>query len=247
MSDIFREVEEEVRQERLQKWWKKYGNYVVAGVSILVIGVAGWKLWERYDLQQRMKASTEMESAAQMSAAGASDMAAEAYGKIAKKAPSGYALVAELNQADELAAANHINEAVAIYMKIAEKDKAGLGDVARMRAAWAQGDSISTEQLKTLLAPLNDGKSKWRFMARELLAYRAWHDNHPAEALKQFSALAADNDAPAAIRQRAEAVASMLRTSGGKNFGSVPEPPKPDAAAGGAAAPATPAQGNKKP
>jgi hypothetical protein len=235
VSDIFREVEEEVRQERLQQWWKKYGNYVVAGISILVIGVAGWKLWERYDLQQRMKASSQIESAAQMSAAGQSDLAAQAYAQIAKKAPSGYALIAQLDQADDLLASGRTNDAVALYMKVAEHDKAGLGDVARMRAAWAQGDKLSTEELKTLLAPLNDGKSKWRYMARELLAYRAVHDNNTDTAGKEFAALAADKDAPNSLRQRAEAMATLLRTSGGKDYGTVPEPPKPAEAQGTAA------------
>lgn len=231
MSDIFREVEEEVRQERLQKWWKKYGNYVVAGVSILVIGVAGWKLWERYDLQQRMKASGQIESAAQMSAAGQADLAAQAYAQIAKKAPGGYALLAQLSQADELLASGRTNDAVALYLKLAETDKAGIGQVARMRAAWAQGDKLSTAELQTLLAPLNDGKSQWRFMARELLAYRAMHDNNTDAAGKEFAALAADKDAPNSLRQRAEAMATMIKTSGGKDYGTVPEPKKPDPAA----------------
>jgi hypothetical protein len=237
VSDIFREVEEEVRQERLQKWWKKYGNYVVAGISILVIGVAGWKMWERYDMQQRLKASSQIESAAQIAAAGQDDLAAQAYAQIAKKAPSGYALVAQLSQADEYMASGRTNDAVALYMKIADNDKGGLGDVARMRAAWVQGDKLSTEELKTLLAPLSDGKSQWRFMARELLAYRALHDDHTDVAQKEFAALAAEKDAPSSLRQRAEAMATLIRTSGGKDFGKVPEPPKQDA----------PAQGTDKP
>lgn len=232
MSDIFREVEEEVRQERLQKWWKKYGNYVVAGVSILVIGVAGWKLWERYDQQQRLKASVEFETAAQMTSMGQNDLAAQQFAMIAKKAPSGYALLAKLEQADTLLASGRTNDAVALYIKIAESDRAGLGDVARMRAAWAQGDKLSTEELKTLLAPVNDGKSHWRFMARELLAYRALHDEHPDASAKEFAALAADNDAPASLRQRASAMATLIRTSGGKDYGKMPEAPKPAAAQG---------------
>ena len=45
MSDIFHEVEEEVRREHYEKLWKKYGNYVIAVASVLVLGVAyGWKL-----------------------------------------------------------------------------------------------------------------------------------------------------------------------------------------------------------
>jgi hypothetical protein len=229
VSDIFHEVDEEVRQERLAKWWKKYGDYVVAGISVLVIGVAGWKYWQYYDQKQRLKASSEFEAVQLIAQAGQDDIAADQYAKIAKKAPSGYALLSQLSQADELLAAGRTGDAVALYMKIAGTDKAGIGNVARMRAAWAQGDKLSTAELTTLLAPLNDGKSKWRFMARELLAYRALKEDKTDAALKEFTALAAATDAPPGLRQRAGAFAAMIRTSGGKDFGSVPKPAAPAA------------------
>ena len=227
MSDIFHEVEEEVRQERLQKWWKKYGDFVIAGVSVVVIGVAGYKLWQHYQQQQQVKAASQFQSAQMISQAGQSDLAAQAYANIAKKAPSGYALVAQLAQADELLSSGHTNEAVALYRKLADNDKAGLGQVARMRAAWAQADSLSTADLKTWLAPLTDGKSQWRFMAGELLAYRAMRDGNPAQSLAAYKALAADKDAPPSLRQRADAMATFIQTSGGKDFGTVPPPPQP--------------------
>jgi hypothetical protein len=243
VSDIFHEVDEEVRQERLAKWWKKYGDYVVAGVSILVIGVAGWKYWQYYDQKERLKASSEIEAVQLIAQAGQDDIAADQYAKIAKKAPSGYALLAQLSQADELLAAGRTGDAVALYMKIAANNKAGLGSVARIRAAWAQGDKLSTPELTALLAPLNDGKSKWRYMARELLAYRALKEDRLDEAQKEFSALAAAADAPPSLRQRAEAFAALIRTSGGKDFGTVPE--KKAEAPAASPQPAT-AEGTKK-
>jgi hypothetical protein len=227
VSDIFQEVEEDVRKERLEKWWKKYGDYVIAGVSVVVIGVAGWKLYQHYQEQQRQKASSEYLSAVQMSGAGQNDLAAQAFAQIAKKAPHGYALVAEMAQADELLASGKTGEAVAIYMKLAAKENSGLGDVARIRAAWAQADTLSTQELHTLLAPLNDGKSSWRFMAQEILAYRDFRDGKPKEALKDFQTLASATETPSTIRQRATAMVTLIRTSGGANFGTVPLPPEP--------------------
>jgi hypothetical protein len=227
VSDIFQEVEEDVRRERLEKWWKKYGDYIIAGVSVIVIGVAGWKLWQHYEEQQRLKASSEFLSAIQISGAGQSDLAAQAYAQIAKKAPSGYALVAQLAQADELQASGKTGEAVALYMKLAAKENSGLGDVARIRAAWAQADTLSTPELRTLLAPLNDGKSAWRFMAQEILAYRDFRDGKTKEALKDFQNLASATDAPSSIHLRATAMVTLIRTSGGADYGTVPPPPAP--------------------
>ena len=227
MSDIFREVEEEVRQERLQKWWKKYGDYVIAGVSVLVITVAGYKLWQHYQEQQRLKASSQYQSALQLSASGQNDLAAQAYAQIAKDAPRGYAKVAKLSQADALLAQGKTAEAVALYMTMVKDDKAGLGDVARIRAAWAQADTMSTAELRTLLAPLSDEKSAWRFMAREVIAYRIFRDGKLSEAQKEFEALGNATEAPGSVRQRAGAMATLIRTSGGRDFGVVP-PPKPE-------------------
>jgi hypothetical protein len=231
VSDIFREVEEEVRQEQLQKWWKKYGDYVIAGVSAVVIVVAGWKLWQHYEQQQRLKASSQYESAAAMSAAGQNDLAAQAFAQVAKKAPSGYAIVAEMSRADELLASGRTNDAVAIYLKLAENNKKGLGDVARMRAAWAQADKISTDDMKKLLAPVNDGKSQWHFMAEELLAYRAFKDGRIDDALKTYKALSTNSQVPASVRQRSLAMSTFLGTSGGADFGKVPLPVQPGAKA----------------
>lgn len=237
MSDIFHEVEEEVRQERLREWWKKYGDYVIAGVSVVVIGVAGYKLWQYYDQRERLKAASEYQSAMQIAQVGQDDIAAQAFAKIAKKAPSGYSEVAALAQADELLASGRVKDAAALYLKIADSNKTGLGQVARMRAAWAEADTVSADKLKELLAPLNDGKSQWRFMAQELLAYKALASGKTDEAHTAYKALAAEKDASAGIRQRAEALLTMLESSGGKDFGTVPPPPKPTAPAGQQEAP----------
>ena len=48
MSDIFREVEEDVRRERLEKLWKAYGNYAIAGLVLLFAGIGGWQFWQRH-------------------------------------------------------------------------------------------------------------------------------------------------------------------------------------------------------
>jgi hypothetical protein len=95
---------------------------------------------------------------------------------------------------------------------------------------------LSTAQLSTLLAPLNTENSAWRYMAREILAYRTFRDGKTDAAQKEFEALAKSNGAPGALRQRASAMATLIRTSGGNDYGTVPLPK-----------PAAPAQGTPSP
>ncbi len=226
MSDIFREVEEDVRRERLEKLWKQYGDYIIAGAAVLILGIAGYKVWQHYELQQQQKASAAYTAAVKLSEGGNSVEAAETFAKIAHDAPSGYAAAARLSEADALLAMGRTNDAIALYKSIAEKNKTALGDVARMRAAWAMADTASKADLQNMLAPLNDGKSSWRFMAREILAYSDYRDGAAKQALGEYELLAAEPDAPSALRQRATAMASLIRTGGERNYGTVP-PPKP--------------------
>jgi hypothetical protein len=226
VSDIFREVEEDVRRERLEKLWKKYGDYIIAGLAVLVVGVAGYKLWQHYQAVQIAKASVAYSAAAQLSNGGKNADAAQAFARIAKNAPGGYAASAKLAEADALLADGKTADAIALYKSVAQKDKTELGDLARIRAAWALADSASKSDLQTLLAPLTDPKSSWRFMAREILAYCDFRDGAMKAAQSEYDGLAAESEAPATVRQRAGAMASLIRAGGGANYGTVPPPPK---------------------
>ena len=50
---IFREIDEELRQENFAKLWKKYGNLIIAGAIVLVVAVGGYQGWRNYDLNAR--------------------------------------------------------------------------------------------------------------------------------------------------------------------------------------------------
>ncbi len=41
MSDIFGEVDEEVRRERLQQLWDKYSVYIIIVAVLIVAGIGG--------------------------------------------------------------------------------------------------------------------------------------------------------------------------------------------------------------
>jgi len=57
VSDIFREVEEDVRRERMQKLWKAYGNYAIVLLALLFAGIGGWQFWQRHEIAERQKIS----------------------------------------------------------------------------------------------------------------------------------------------------------------------------------------------
>ncbi len=236
VTDIFREVEEDLRQERFEQLWKKYGDYVIAGAALLVIVAAGVQLWRVYEQRQQAAASASYVLAEQMLEAGQANEAAALFAKLTETAPGGYAQVALLEKADALYAAGNTPEAVDLYKQVAAKGDTLLAPVARLRAAWAILETAPRSDVAALLAPLVDPLNPWHPMAREILAYADYHAGAVGLAQREFLGVAKDRDTPAAVRQRSDAMAIFLAAGGDNEFGSVP-PSVPNEAVGQHAAP----------
>lgn len=237
MSDIFREVEEDVRRERFEQIWKQYGDYIIAGVALIIIAVAGYELWLRYEENQRLKASETFIAAQQLADTGNLAQATAAFTVVARDAPGGYAKMARLSQAGALLANGQGGEAITIYKSIANDDKGLVGSIARIRAGWALATMGPRADLDSILAPLTEATSPWRFSAREIFAYADFHAGNVAKAQEEFQSLADDKSASQAMRSRCGAMASFLKNGGMANFGTVP-PVTPPAAPATSPAPA---------
>jgi hypothetical protein len=227
VTDIFREVEEEVRRERFEQLWKKYGDYVIAGAALIIIAAAGIQLWRVYEQRERIKASMTYSVAQQMLDAGAATAAASTFGKLADTGPSGYSELALLQKGNALYAAGNVSEAVDVYKQVAAKGDPLLAPVARIRAAWATVESAPRSDLDTLLKPLLSPAGAWSPMAREVEAYADYRAGDTAKAQAEFKSISQDSQAPQAVRHRSEAMATYLAAGGDAEFGTVPPPAKP--------------------
>ena len=53
MSDIFREIDEELRRDNFFKLWQRYGKYVIA-LAVVAVAITGLVVgWREYQLRQR--------------------------------------------------------------------------------------------------------------------------------------------------------------------------------------------------
>jgi len=237
VTDIFREVEEDVRRERMERLWKAYGNYAIAALVLVFAGIGGWQLWDRHEQQERAKVAASFIAAQRITNPQA---AASAFVDIARTAPKGYARVAQLAEAGAMFASGQQGSAIALYKQIAAEDSGAIGMVARLRAAWALADTANRADLAELLKPLDQPGNAWRENAEEVLGYADYRAMDMKSALARYSSLAADPQAPDALRRRAEAMSAFLKNGGAISYGSVPADAVPPPAGGApAAAPAT--------
>src|SRR5271156_1676531 len=96
VSDIFNEVDEEVRREQLKKLWERYSNLII-GVAILVVAAVGaWRGYEFWQARKAAEAGAAYEAAVQLSDEGKHSEAEEAFAKLAAQGTSGYRVLARM-------------------------------------------------------------------------------------------------------------------------------------------------------
>jgi len=211
VSDIIREVDEELRRENFEKLWRKYGSYAVGFAAVIVLGVAGFFQWQHYTQGQRDERARQYEAAVQLSAA--ADPGAPAALQALAGREDGYGALAELQQADLKAKAGDVAGAVAIYEKMTADSTTdpSLRNLALILVALHTVDTAPPDQLTQRLQPLTAATNPWHYSALELTAVLARRQGDNAKAVQILTGLADDLNAPQALRQRATEMLHALK------------------------------------
>jgi hypothetical protein len=214
LSDIIREVDEELRRENWEILWKKYGKLLIAAAVALVLATAATVGWRKYDRIQRIEAGDNF--AAAIAEVEATKEPAEAAQKLASyipEAPDGYATLARLREAKLRADAGEREAAIALYDALAADSgvKQMFRDLATLYSVRMQIEDGEPATLDARLEPLAVDENPWRYSARELQAVIALGSGDSAGAREKFQRLADDMNAPDSLRTRAT---EMLRAMG---------------------------------
>lgn len=231
---LAREIDEELRRERLLRIWDRYGTYILAAALAVVVGVGGYKFYEKRRAEANEAASINY-------IVGLRDLAMNKPGEgqqvlesLAANAPSGYATLSRLRLAGFDQSAGNVEAAVTAYENIAADGGVDpiLADYARLQIAMLKLDSEDFTDLKNRLTPLAAETNPWRYGARELMGLGAYKAGLTAEARNHFQRLVADRTAPPAISERARIMLAILAEAEQANK---PEPatekPEPSAKA----------------
>jgi hypothetical protein len=207
LADIFHEVDEEVRRERLKKLWDQYGLYVLILAVLVVAAIGGWRAYEYYQNQRAAQFGSQFEAASALAEAGKFDEAEKDFAKIAAEGTRGYRVLARLREAE---AAIPRDRAAALAQFDALAGDGGLDprfrDLAAVRAGLLLVDTASLADMEKRLEAVAAPGRPYRHSARELLALSAFRANDP-QALKRWSDLiAGDGETPAQMRARMEAL-----------------------------------------
>ena len=211
MSELFNEVDEEVRRDQLKKLWDQYSIYIVAGALLIIASVGGWRGYQYLEAKKAAEAGALFDKAAELSEANKHAEAEAAFADLAAKAPAGYRVLARLRTAAEIASRDQ-QAAAKMFDGIAADSSVGTAerDLARVRAAQLLLETETYPNMKTRLEAASAPGATFRHTARELLALSAWRANDAAATRQWLDLIANDGETPPSLRSRAEALQALL-------------------------------------
>ena len=212
-GDVFlREVDEELRKERVNNFVARYGWAIIAAVVLALGALGGWLWWQH---RQAETAAAQGEALLEALDAMESGAAANAQPKIAELADSrnaGYRAAALFARANAELQANDTDTAIATLRGIAEDQ--GLDEIYRnaalLRQTALEFDSLEPQAVIQRLGPLARAGEPWFGSAGEMVGIAHLKMNRADLAGPLFGQIGRDETVPPSIRTRAIQMAGSL-------------------------------------
>ena len=244
MVDIFEEVDEQLRSDRLAVLARRYLPWV-GGLLVLALAIA-LAVWgyTSYQAKNTEAASQAYADGLDKLGQGDFDAAYAKFGEAAAKRTPGYQALALMQQAGVRMDQKRVPEAVVLFDKAAQATSDPvIADSARLKSAFALLDTAPYDQVEARLKPLTDAKRPFHALAREALGMAKLNAGRPKEALSDFQTLTLMEDAPQDVRERAQAAITLIKAGTATGLPATvkaamtlpPPPPQPAAPPAGAA------------
>ncbi len=205
MSDIFHEVDEEVRRDKAAEFWKKHQNLILAGAALIVLAAAGFRYWQYERERNQQAAGDQFQQALAALEGGKLDEAKAGFDKIAAEGPSGYRALAQMAAAGAKAQGDPQGAAAAFDAVSGDAAIDPLfRDAARLRAGLLRVDIPGEEQKgEAALTALSGGDGPFRRLTQLDLAAQALTRNDYDDAAKQLDLVLGDPEVSPDERQMA--------------------------------------------
>ena len=205
MTDIFEEVEEQLRSDRYQQLIFRSWPWIAGVAAAVLLGALGWWAYDTWSTREAAKAS-EVYSSALDSLGQGDTKAAFAKFSEAEKSPSrGYKALSLMQQGAIRLQEGKREDAVKLFDQAASASPNPImGDMARLKSAFALMDTAPYAVMQERLTPLIDLKRPYHVAAREALAMAKLKDGRLKEARADFVVLSLLPDAPDAVHQHAQ-------------------------------------------
>jgi hypothetical protein len=212
-DDTFlREVDEELRRERVSSFMTRYGWYIIGGVALLLAVFGGWLWWQHRQNVQAGEASERLVQVIQQLEQNNARGAAAGIDELVASDREGYRIAGLFARANAQIATNAVPAAIETLRSITADESAPqpYRDAALIRQTQLELDSMAPAQVIQRLQPYAQAGNPWHGAAGEMMGVALIKLQRYEQAGRVFEAIARDQGVPETIRARAIQMASSL-------------------------------------
>lgn len=210
MVDVFGEVDEQMRSDRLRTFLQRAWPVFVGALVLCLLVVVGVWGFDKYRAAQSAKMSQSYSDAVESQGKGDQAKAFDQFGAVANGSGP-YVALALMQQAGIRLDQNKPAEAAALFDKAAASTKiAVIADAASLKAAYALLDTAPVTQMVDRLTPLTKPERPYHAQAREALAMARLAAGQTKDARTELTALGLLSDTPDSLRQRTQAIIALI-------------------------------------
>lgn len=214
-DNIFREVDEELRSDRMRALWRRIAPFVIGAAVAIVAVVAVNEGWAWYSNSQSSRSSEELYAA--LASANGDDLAAAQaeLDTLAANGSGGYPVLAEFAKASLLAKSGDTAGAVAAYDALANaQSNVRLRELALLQAATLLVDTGTLADVEARVGTIATDDNPMRRVARELIGLAQFKAGDAAAAKTTFEAILNDPLAQEGIRNRVAYYIAQMTSAG---------------------------------
>lgn len=219
MTDLFEEVEEQLRSDRYRQFARRFLPWMLGIAAIALIATLGYWGYDSYRTAQTGKASEAYAQAMDAYVTGDRAKAKQLWTDTSKSASPAYKALSlmhlagyEQKPADQVRLLDQAAEAAPDPL---------IGDAARLKSAFALLDTAPLKDLEGRLKPLMEDGRPYRLQAREALAFAKLNAGDLKGARGDFVLISQSLDAGQGAQQRAEAAMALIDSGSAKQVAAV--------------------------
>ena len=212
MSEEFiKEVDEDIKEEKRIKLWKKLIPYVISFSLTIILFTSGFVFWKNYTRNSNQTLGDDFTAAVDLANEDDTDAALLALDRIVDKGSDGYATIAKMKKASLLIDRGLSDEGLSIYLDL-ERNAVdqSVRDIATILYVLNSMDKIAPETLLKKIEPLENSKV-WQSSALELKAFIFLKNNNKKLAKETFQSILNLKTSPSSLSTRARNMVEYLK------------------------------------
>ena len=175
MSNLFNEIDDDLRQDRLKTIWATYKNSIYTAVIVISLVLIGSEAYQYYSQSKSEKSGLILSQIVESATGDESQLINDYIDELLESGTSDYKTYALLLKSDNFISQNKLDDARETYMDLVKKaENSFIRDLAKLKLSYLNVDSVSFDQIQEDLSSLLESDNPLSLFAYEVLVMSAY-------------------------------------------------------------------------